>query len=81
MGYGQLNPSVLRWCLRCLFSVLEVVRSTKRQRSASVMVSEIPHIHVRNHVLGVAGQVFGLDLLLDTQEFTDSSPVSPMHVL
>ena len=31
------------------------------------MGSEIPHIHVKNRVLGVAGQVFGLDLLLDTQ--------------
>ena len=31
------------------------------------MVSRIPHIHAKNRVPGVAGPVFGLDLLLDTQ--------------
>ena len=37
------------------------------------MGSGIPHIHAKNRVLGVAGQGFGLDLPLDTQEVAGSS--------
>ena len=42
------------------------------------MDSDMPQIHAKNNVLGVSGPVFDPDLLLDTQEVTGSSPVSPI---
>ncbi len=50
-----------------------------RHRSANGMFSESAHLHARNASFDSARAVSPQELLLDTQEVTGSSPVSPIR--
>ncbi len=62
------------WCHRVRKAS---VASPKRQCSATTTGSRMAQFHTKNRVLGAVEPVLIQDVLLDTQEVTGSSPVSP----
>ena len=65
---------------QCQFWCKITAAPTKRQCSATVALWKSPFSRPKNAVPGVRKAVLNVDLMLDTQEVTGSSPVSPNHL-
>ena len=77
-AYHRVAADPLAVSVLCQFVPKIAVAPRQRHRCTNVALCTSPDFGPKNAVPGFMKRVFGSDLLLDTQEVTGSSPVSPI---